>query len=58
MVDYASFLLETRKLLKEYEDAMIREKYSEAIDVALDAVAEIRLLAHVAKEKRDARQEK
>jgi len=58
MIDYASFLLETRKLLKEYEEAMTRGKYNEAIDVALDAVAEMRLLAHAAKEKRDARQEK
>ena len=54
MVDYASFLLEARKLLKDYEDAMIQNKFNSAFDIALDVSAEVRLLAQVAKEKRDA----
>lgn len=54
MVDYASFLLESRKLLKQYEDAMIRNQFQEAFDIALDVAAEVRLLTQVAKEKRDA----
>jgi hypothetical protein len=54
MVDYASFILEARKLLKEYEDAMIQRRFSTAAELALDAIAEVRLLAQVAKDKRDA----
>jgi hypothetical protein len=54
MVDYASFLLEAKKLLKDYEDAMIQRRFSAAAEIALDAVAEVRLLAQVAKDKRDA----
>jgi hypothetical protein len=54
-MDYASFLLEAKRNLKSYEEAMLNKSYREAEEHALNTLAELRLLAILAK---DAGQEK
>jgi hypothetical protein len=54
-MDYSSYLLEAKKNLKLYEEAMRDNNYKEAQEHALNTLAEIRLLNVLAK---DAGQEK
>jgi len=54
-MDYSGFLLEARKYLKLYEEAVINRSYKEAQEHALNAFAEIRLLVHIAKDLQDVR---
>lgn len=54
-MDYSSFLLEAKRNLKLYEEAMLNKSYREAEEHALNTLAELRLLAILAK---DAGQEK
>jgi len=49
-MDYSSFLLEAKKNLKLYEEAMRDRKYKKATEHALNTLAEIRLLAVLAKD--------
>lgn len=56
MMDYSNFLLEARKYLKLYENAVIKRNYSEAQEHALNAFAEVRLLLQIAKELKDVRE--
>jgi hypothetical protein len=53
MLDYSNFLLEARKYLKLYEEAVITHSYKEAQEHALNAFAEIKLLVHIAKDLQD-----
>jgi hypothetical protein len=55
MLDYSNFLLEARKYLKKYEEAVINRNYKEAQDHALNAFAEVRLLLQIAKDLQDVR---
>lgn len=48
-MDYASFLLEAKQNLKLYEEAMLNKRYKEAEEHALNTLAELRLLAVLAK---------
>ena len=50
MMDYASFLLEAKKHLKLYEEAVIKREFDTAFEHALNTSAEVRLLAQIAKE--------
>lgn len=50
MMDYAGFLLEAKKHLKLYEEAVIKRKFDEAFEHAINASAEVRLLSLIAKE--------
>jgi hypothetical protein len=56
MMDYSNFLLEARKYLKYYEEAVINREYKEAQDHALNAFAEVRLLLQIAKDLQDGKQ--
>ena len=53
MLDYSNFLLEARKYLKYYEEAVINRSYKEAQEHALNAFAEVKLLVHIAKDLQD-----
>ena len=53
MLDYSKFLLEARKYLKLYEEAVINRNYREAQEHALNAFAEVKLLVHIAKDLQD-----
>ena len=55
LMDYSGFLLEARKYLKLYEEAVINRSYKEAQEHALNAFAEVRLLVHIAKDLQDGR---
>ena len=55
-MDYSNFLLEARKYLKYYEEAVINREYKEAQDHALNAFAEVRLLLQIAKDLQDGKQ--
>jgi len=57
MMDYSNFLLEARKYLKYYEEAVINREYREAEEHALNAFAEIRLLLQIAKDLKDVKKE-
>ncbi len=48
-MDYASFLLEAKRNLKLYEEAMRDKEYKEAEEHALNTLAELRLLTVLAK---------
>lgn len=56
-MDYSNFLLEARKYLKYYEEAVINREYREAEEHALNAFAEIRLLLQIAKDLKDVKKE-
>ena len=51
MIDYAEFLLDIRKNLKDFEDCMLRRDFKEAQLYAESALVEARLLCLIAKEK-------
>ena len=51
MIDYAEFLLDIRKNLKDFEDCMLERKFKEAQLYAESALVEDRLLCLIAKEK-------
>ena len=51
LIDYAEFLLDIRKNLKDFEEAMINREYKEAQLYAESALVEARLLCLIAKEK-------
>lgn len=53
MMDYSNFLLQARKYLKLYEEAVINRNYREAQEHALNAFAEVKLLVHIAKDLQD-----
>jgi hypothetical protein len=57
MMDYANFLLQARKYLKYYEEAVINRSYKEAQEHALNAFAEVRLLVQIAKDLKDVEKE-
>lgn len=48
-MDYASFLLEAKKNIKLYEEAMIHKNYKGAKEHAFNLLAEVRLLEVLAK---------
>ena len=50
-MDYASFLLEAKKSMKFLEQAIEDKQFREAHEHALNALAEIRLLSQLTKEK-------
>jgi hypothetical protein len=54
-MDYASFLLEAKKNLKSYEEAMVNKNFKEAKEYAFNLLAEVRLLEVIA---RDAEQKR
>jgi hypothetical protein len=54
MMDYANFLLGARNHLKLYEDSVIKRDYNKAHEVALEALAEVRLLVQLTKDLKDA----
>lgn len=56
-MDYANFLLQARKYLKYYEEAVINRSYKEAQEHALNAFAEVRLLVQIAKDLKDVEKE-
>ena len=49
-MDYASFLLEAKKNIKMYEEAMLNKNYKEAKEHAFNLIAEVRLLEVLAKD--------
>jgi len=49
-MDYSSFLLEAKKNLKLYEEAMRNRKFKDAEEHALNTLAELRLLKVLAKD--------
>jgi hypothetical protein len=51
MIDYAEFLLDMRKNLKDFEDCMLRREFKQAQLYAESALVEARLLCLIAKEK-------
>jgi hypothetical protein len=51
LIDYAEFLLDIRKNLKDFEDCMLERKFKEAQLYAESALVEARLLCLIAKEK-------
>jgi hypothetical protein len=51
MIDYAEFLLDIRKNLKDFEECMLDRKFKEAQLYAESALVEARLLCLIAKEK-------
>jgi len=51
LIDYAEFLLDIRKNLKDFEEAMISQEFKQAQLYAESALVEARLLCLVAKEK-------
>jgi len=53
MMDYAGFLLEARKNLKLYEEAVITRDFNGAYEHALNTFAEVRLLMQIAKDSKD-----
>jgi len=55
MMDYAGFLLEARKNLKLYEEAVITRDFNGAYEHALNTFAEVRLLMQIAKDLKDAK---
>jgi len=52
-MDYAEFLLEARKNLKLYEEAVIKRDFEKAHEHALNTFAEVRLLMQIAKDSKD-----
>ena len=48
-MDYASFLLEAKKNIKLYEEAMTNKNYKDAQEHAFNLLAEVRLLEVLAK---------
>lgn len=50
-MDYAEFLLDIRRNLKDFEDCMIRQNFKEAQLFAESALVDARLLCLIAKEK-------
>jgi len=51
MIDYAEFLLDIRKNLKDFENSMLKRDFKQAQIYAESALVEARLLCMVAKEK-------
>lgn len=49
-MDYASFLLEAKKNIKLYEEAMLNKNYKEAKEFAFNLLAEVRFLEVLAKD--------
>jgi hypothetical protein len=56
MADYATFLLEARKNLKLYEEAVIKRDFNKAYEHALNTFAEVRLLMQIAKDSKDVKE--
>jgi hypothetical protein len=54
-MDYGMYILEARKALKFLEMALEDRQYREAHEHALNALAEIRLLSQITKEKMNER---
>ena len=54
-MDYASFLLEAKKNLKSYEEAMVNKNFKEAKEYAFNLLAEVRLLEVIARKKKKKR---
>ena len=50
-MDYAGYLLEAKKAIKYLEQALEDKQYKEAHEHSLNALAELRLLTQVTKEK-------
>ena len=50
-MDYASYILEAKKSIKYLEQAIEDKQYREAHEHALNALAELRLLSQLTKEK-------
>jgi hypothetical protein len=51
LIDYAEFLLDIRKNLKDFEECMLDRKFKEAQLYAESALVDARLLCLIAKEK-------
>ena len=51
LIDYAEFLLDIRKNLKDFEDSMLERDFKNAQLYAESALVEARLLCLIAKEK-------
>lgn len=49
-MDYSSFLLEAKKNLKLYEEAMRNRKFKDAEEHAFNLLAEVRLLEVIARD--------
>lgn len=54
-MDYASYLLEAKKSIKYLEQALEDKQFKEAHEHSLNALAELRLLTQVTKEKMNER---
>lgn len=50
-MDYASYILEAKKSIKYLEQAIEDKQYREAYEHTLNALAELRLLSQLTKEK-------
>jgi len=51
LMDYSGYLLEAKKSIKFLEQALEDKQYKEAHEHSLNALAELRLLTQVTKEK-------
>jgi hypothetical protein len=51
LIDYAEFLLDIRKNLKDFEECMLDRKFKDAQLYAESALVDARLLCLIAKEK-------
>jgi len=51
LIDYAEFLLDIRKNIKDFEECMLDRKFKEAQLYAESALVDARLLCLIAKEK-------
>jgi hypothetical protein len=50
MIDYSEILLNARKHLNAFEEAMLTRQFKEAVHEAHDVAVEARLLTHLARE--------
>lgn len=50
-MDYAGYVLEAKKAIKYLEQALEDKQYKEAYEHSLNALAEVRLLSQMTKEK-------
>lgn len=49
-MDYSSFLLEAKKNIRLYEEAMLKRNYKDAQEHAFNLLAEVRLMEVLAKD--------
>jgi hypothetical protein len=54
-MNYASYLLEAKRAIRLLENALEDKKYKEAHEHVLNAIAELRMLSHVIREKKNER---